>query len=64
MLVVLALLIVVLYLLAPTIGAKVPALEGAAKAYVAAVDAARVWLDANLRALVTTLRGFAGGQGG
>jgi len=64
MFVILALVIVILYLLAPTIGAKVPALDGAARAYVVAIDAARVWLDVNLRALVTTLRGFAGGQGG
>lgn len=63
-LVLLAVLIVALYLLAPLIAAKVPALAGAAAAYVAAVDAARVWLDVNLRALVTTLRGMAGGQGG
>lgn len=64
MLVVLAALIVALYLLAPLIGQKVPALAGAATAYVAAVDAARVWLDVNLRALVAMLRGLAGGQGG
>ena len=64
MLVVLAALIVALYLLAPLIGQKVPALAGATTAYAAAVDAARVWLDANLRALVAMLRGLAGGQGG
>jgi predicted Zn finger-like uncharacterized protein len=64
MLIVLAVIIVALYLLAPVIAARVPALAGAAAAYVAAVDAARVWLDANLRALVTALRGLADGQGG
>lgn len=62
--VLLAMLIVALYLLAPTIGARVPALEGVARAYVVAIDAARVWLDVNLRALVAMLRGLAGGQGG
>ena len=64
MLVVLAVLIVALYVLAPLIGQRVPALADAATAYVAAVDAARVWLDVNLRALVAMLRGLAGGQGG
>ena len=63
-LVVLALLIVALYLAAPMIGERIPALAGAAKTYVAVVDAARVWLDVNLRALVATLRGLAGGAGG
>ena len=63
-LVVVAVVIVVLYLLAPVIAAKVPALAGVAAAYVAAVDVARVWLDVHLRALISTLRGFAGGQGG
>ncbi|MEO8240786.1 MAG: zinc-ribbon domain-containing protein [bacterium] len=57
---VLAVVIVVLYVAAPTIGAKVPALDGAAKAYVAAIDAARVWLDASLKSLVATLRGYGG----
>ena len=63
-LVVLALLIVALYLAAPMIGERIPALAGAAETYVAVVDAARVWLDVNLRALVATLRGLAGGAGG
>jgi predicted Zn finger-like uncharacterized protein len=63
-LVLLGVLIAVLYGFAPLIGARVPALEGAAKAYVVGIDAARVWLDVNLRELVATLRGLAGGQGG
>ncbi len=63
-LVMLAVLIVVLYVLAPLIKAKVPALAGTMDAYVAAVNAARVWLDGALQSLVTTLRGYAGGQGG
>ena len=63
-LIVLAVVIVALYLMAPVIAARVPALEGTAKAYVAAVDAARVWLDVNLRTLVAWLRNLAGGQGG
>ena len=62
--VVLAMVIVALYLLAPIIGANVPALDGLARAYVLAIDAARLWLDVNLRALVAALRGLAGSQGG
>ena len=63
-LVLLAVILVALYLLAPLIGAKVPALAGAAKDYVAAVDAARVWLDTEIKALVATLRGIQGTSGG
>ncbi len=62
-LIVLAVLIVGLYLLAPMIGATVPALDAAATTYVGAVDAARVWLDANLWALISLLRGIGGNQG-
>ena len=64
LLVLLAVVIVALYLLAPLIGAKVPALAGAAASYVKAVDVARVWLDAEVRSLIGALRGLAGGQGG
>ena len=58
----LAVVLVLLYILAPLIKAQVPALAGVADAYVAAVNAARVALDAGLRSLVTLLRGLAGGQ--
>ena len=60
----LAVIIVALYMLAPVIAAQVPALEGAARAYVAAVDAARIWLDGSLRGLVEMLQGLAGDQQG
>lgn len=63
-LVVLAVVLLALYLLAPLIAAKVPALAGAAQAYVAVVDAGRRWLDTELKALVATLRGYQGSQGG
>ena len=63
-LVLLAVILVALYVLAPLIGAKVPALAGAAKDYVAAVDAVRVWLDAEIKALVATLRGIQGSSTG
>jgi hypothetical protein len=64
MLVSLAVLIVVLYVFAPVLGERVPALKGIATAYVQAVDAARLSLDRGLRALIETLRRLAGGQGG
>ena len=64
LLVLLALIIVALYLAAPLIEARVPALAGAAQAYVAAVDAARVWLDTEIKALITTLRGYDRSQAG
>ena len=64
LLVLLALIIVALYLAASLITAKVPALAGAAQAYVAAVDVARVWLDSEIKALITTLRGYERGQAG
>lgn len=63
-LVVLAVLIVVLYAMAPVIKTQVPALAGSMDAYVATVNSARIALDAGLMSLVATLRGLAGGQGG
>lgn len=63
-LVVVAVLIVALYVMAPLIKAQVPGLAGAVDSYVAAINAARVGLDAGLKSLVATLRGLAGGQGG
>ena len=63
-LLVLAVLAVALYLAAPLIGAKVPALAVAARDYVAMVDAGRVWLDTEIKALVATLRGIQGASGG
>ena len=63
-LVLLAVILVALYLLAPLIGAKVPALAGAAKDYVALVDAGRVWLDTEIKSLVAKLRGMQGTSGG
>lgn len=63
-LVLIAVILLALYVFAPLIAAKVPALAGVAAGYVTAVNAARVWLDAELRALIAALRGLAGGQGG
>lgn len=59
-LVLVAAIIVALYVFAPLIGQKVPALTGAAAAYVGAIDAARLWLDTQIRGLIAMLRGFEG----
>ena len=59
-LVLVAAIIVALYVFAPLIGQKVPALTGVAAAYVGAIDAARLWLDTQIRGLIAMLRGFEG----
>lgn len=64
LLVSLAALVVVLYTFAPLIAAKVPALEGAARSYVAAVDAGRIWLDGMLRGVIVQLKAMMGNQSG
>ena len=56
----LAVIVMVLYVLAPMIAARVPALAGAATGYVTAVDAARIWLDMEIRSLIGLLRGING----
>lgn len=53
-----------LYVFAPLIAAKVPALAGAAEAYVAGVDAARVWVDGQIQGLIGKLRGLEGASQG
>lgn len=63
-LVLLAVVLVLLYVFAPLIAARVPALAGFAAGYVKAMDAARLWLDVELRSLITALRGLAGSNGG
>ncbi|MBI1170273.1 hypothetical protein GC209_02635 [bacterium] len=64
MVVLIGVILLALYVFAPLIAAKVPALKGAADGYVAGVNAARVWLDARLRSLIGILRGFTGGTDG
>lgn len=54
---------VAVYVSAPRIVALVPAAEGAVTAYVAAVDAGRIWLDGALKGATQSLREMAG-QGG
>lgn len=60
----LGVIILALYVFAPLIAVKVPALAGVANAYVMAVNAARVWLDDRVRALIGILRSFTGGGAG
>lgn len=63
-LVLLAVVLVLLYVFAPLIEARVPALADYAAGYVRSVDAARLWLDVELRSLINALRGLAGSNGG
>ena len=48
------------YVMAPQISAQIPAAKPAMDGYVAAVDDGRSWLDGATRGLVTSLRGMAG----
>jgi predicted Zn finger-like uncharacterized protein len=60
---VLVILASALYIAAPLLAAKVPALAGIMTAYVQAVDAGRVGLDDLAKALIAKLSGLTGGQG-
>jgi len=60
----LAALVIVLYTFAPILAHQVPAMEGAANAYVAAVDEVRVRVDQNLQGLIAWMQGLMGGQSG
>lgn len=60
--VLIAVLLFGLYLLAPLIAASVPAAEPVLTGYVAGVDAARSWLDGQMKSLTQSLQG--GGNGG
>ncbi len=50
-----------LYLLAPLISSSVPAAEPALTSYVAGVDAARSWLDGQMKSLTQSLQGDRNG---
>lgn len=54
---VVAVLIVALYVMAPNLARQIPGLEGPLTGYVAAVDAARLWLDGLLRGATGQIRG-------
>lgn len=59
-----AVVLLAVYVLAPLIGAKVPALKAPLEAYVTTVNAARLALDTRLRALIGWLQGLADGSAG
>ncbi len=63
-LVLIGVILLAIYVLAPVIAEKVPSLAGVLSAYVAAVDAARVWLDSQIRSLIGMLRGLEGAAQG
>jgi predicted Zn finger-like uncharacterized protein len=56
-----AVVIVALYVMAPKLAEQMPAAAGALTAYVSFVDAARSWLDATMQAAIAFLRGLSGG---
>lgn len=60
---ILAAILVAVYVMAPKISAQFPAAEGAMTAYVAQVDAVRLWLDEALRGLTERLQGVMGHAG-
>ena len=57
---VIAVIGLVAYVMAPQISAQIPAAKPAMDSYVSMVDAGRVWLDATTQSLITSLRGVAG----
>lgn len=58
-----AVLGVALYAMAPRLAQQVPAAAPALKGYVAAVDSARIWLDGTMQHLIGAIRGMTGGDG-
>lgn len=60
---VLAVALLTAYVMAPKLAQQFPAAAGALQAYVAAVDAGRLWLDEMLKSAIGFLKGFAGGKG-
>lgn len=52
-----AVLLLVVYLLAPLVSESVPALEPAMSSYVSVIDAARGWLDTQLKSLTESIKG-------
>jgi predicted Zn finger-like uncharacterized protein len=60
---VVAAVLVALYLMAPRLAQQIPGAKGALEAYVAGVDAARVWLDSATKSVVGALQRLAGKAG-
>lgn len=59
---ILAVALLAAYVMASKLAQQFPAAAGALQAYVAAVDAARLWLDGALKSAISFLKGLAGGQ--
>ena len=59
---ILAVALLAAYVMAPKLSQQFPAAAGVLQAYVAAVDAARLWLDGLLKSAISFLKGLAGGQ--
>lgn len=55
-----AVLLVAVYVMAPRIAHNLPASAPAMQSYVATVDAARLWLDGAVQGMIGALRGLAG----
>jgi predicted Zn finger-like uncharacterized protein len=61
---VVAVVLVAAYVMAPRIAQHLPGSAAAMEAYVTTVDSARVWLDGAMQGAVTQLRGLTGQGGG
>lgn len=59
--VVIGALVVALYIMAPKLAQQIPGLDGALTAYVATIDAARLWLDGVMKSAIGLLRGESAG---
>ncbi len=59
---VLAVMVLAAYVMAPKLAQQFPAAAGSLQAYVVAVDAARLTLDGMLKSAIGFLHGLAGGQ--
>ncbi|OYU38476.1 MAG: hypothetical protein CFE33_14280 [Pseudorhodobacter sp. PARRP1] len=59
---VVAVVLLTAYVMAPKLQQQFPAAAGALQAYVAAVDAGRVWLDGALKSAIGVLKGLAGSK--
>jgi predicted Zn finger-like uncharacterized protein len=55
--VVIGALVVALYVMAPRLAQQIPGLDGVLTGYVAAIDAARLWLDGLMKAAIGLMRG-------
>jgi len=63
LIVLLSVILVLIYVFAPQIGTKVPALADGLSAYVDAVNSGRLWLDGQVKELMLWLDSMSSGQG-